>query len=201
MRKERKIIWIFVECTLKEILQIRTPNISKMYEKGTVLSHILSQGNMKKEAGAAGTENETIWELARNEGLLVAPYTEPFDLCVMELKTCVDLESELNTIMKNPPRYTIICINAMDSAIIYGSGIARAKRIDTPFPAGAIGSSLAYIANFPMPEDCEAPIIFPVLRDINRRFREYAKLHTLIDSTLHLLDRNVRPAWIKHGCP
>ena len=200
MANGKNLIWIFANCKASEIIAASSEHIAKIKEKGTVLSQVKATADFKKEAASAGTQGKTIWEVSKEENLVIGTLDEQFDVCVIDVDSCVALEFELAKIMEKIDRRSILCVQADGGAILYGSGIAKGKSIDKEVSAASVGVTLSYVVNLPMPEDCVAPVVFAVLKDINLRFKEVNKLYTTIDNMESAMERKSRQPWGKHDC-
>ena len=66
--------------------------------------------------------------------------------------------------------------------------------------AGDVALTIATIADMPIGEDCEAGVIYQVLKDPNLKLNELIKLQEALARMESVIERNNREPWDKHDC-
>ena len=85
-------------------------------------------------------------------------------------------------------------------ALFYGLGIERGIVLEKPLPAACIAPTLAWIGDLPLPAGVEAAPAYAVLKGLNFKAREIAKLKDANDALMLKIERDNRKPWDKHDC-
>ncbi len=98
-------------------------------------------------------------------------------------------------------RRTVLVVAADDGVAFYGLGInGKAGKVARKVDAGDVALTIATIADMPIGEDCEAGIIYQVLKDPNLKLNELIKLQEALARMESVIERNNREPWDKHDC-
>lgn len=98
-------------------------------------------------------------------------------------------------------RRTLVVVAADDGVAFYGLGInGKAGKVARKADADDIALTMATIADMPIGGDCEAGIIYQVLKDPNLKLNEMIKLQEALARMESVIERNNREPWDKHDC-
>ncbi len=199
MASEKKVILIFSDCKSADVLSASTPSIKKLVEKGAVCSKVKCDGDVKTFAATGNEKGQTLWDAATANGFVVGTLKEAFDMCVLDTAAGA-LEAQLAEVLEVADRATLVVLVGKDVVVFYGPGIAKGKVIEAETCPCTVAATVAYVANFPVPENCEAPIAYAALKDINLKLAEIQKLQTAIKNMEAAMERGSRQPWDKHDC-
>ncbi len=199
MASDKKVVLIFSDCKSAEVLSASTPSIKKLVEKGAAYSKVKCDGDVKAIAASGNEKGQTLWDAATANGFVVGTLTEAFDMCVLDTPGNL-LEAKLAEVLEVADRATLVVLVGKDVVVFYGPGIAKGKVIETEVCPCIVASTVAYVANFPVPENCEAPVAYAALKDINYKLAEIQKLQTAIKNMEAAMERSSRQPWDKHDC-
>lgn len=201
MSTEKKAILVFTSCDGSALRAAETPALKKLHDKGVVFTNVKASGDSKAMAGAGAAAGQTLWDAASAQKLVVKGLHEGFDLCVLDAgATVTEVESLMTEVMEVTNRMMLIVLVGKDTVVFHGTGIAKGKVVDKELCVCSVAPTVAYVINFPVPEQCEAPIAYAALKDINAKFNEIKKLQETILGMEAAVERNSRQPWDKHDC-
>lgn len=201
MPVEKKVILVFTPCAGKDIQSATSPAMSKLLQKGALCTNVVVKGDAKSLAGAGAEKGEMIWEAAVRKDFVVGKLDDNFDMCVLDAGTSVtEVETTLAAALEKAERTTVIVLVAAGTIVFYGPGFAKGKVLDTQICPCCVAPTVAYVADFPVPADCEAPIAYAALKDMDYKLNEIRKLQETIHNMEAAVERKSRQPWDKHDC-
>ena len=206
MASDKKVVLIFSGYEGKSLGDASTPGLSRLLQKGTLFTNTIctghSHGASVKTLAASGAEQgETLWEAAEARGLSVGALTEPFDMCVLDISAEEqELEKTVSEVLEVADRSTLIVLLTHGAMVFCGPGIAKGKVVTKETCPCVVAPTVAYVADFPVPAGCEAPIAYAALKDINLKLNEIKKLNDTIANMEAAIERKARQPWDKHDC-
>ncbi len=202
MASYEKAILVFTGCDSKAITGASSPAIGKLLRKGVLLNNVSGQGDIKTIA-AAGAEGggETLWDAAAAKDFVVGELSEEFDLAVVEAGNSADeLEKSMAQALDAAGRSTVVAVVGDGTVVFYGPGFAKGKVIDKKFSPSCVAPTVAYVANFPVPAQCEGVVAYAAFNDVNIKLKEINKLKSAIKNMEAAMERKARQPWDKHDC-
>ncbi len=203
MASDKKVILIFSGCDAAALSTSSAPETAKLFQKGAYLKNAkaCAATDIKTLAGAGSSSGETLWQAAEAAGYTVAGLDKEFDMCVLEAGPAqADVEKALAAALEAADRSTLLALVAKDGIVFYGTGIAKGVVIEKDACHCCVAPTVAYVANFPVPAQCEAPIAYAALKDINLKLNEINKLKESIHNMEAAMERKARQPWDKHDC-
>jgi len=97
-------------------------------------------------------------------------------------------------------RSTVIAVVGDGAVVFYGPGFAKGKVIDKKFSPTCVAPTVSYVANFPVPAQCEGAVVYAALNDVNIKLKEMNKLKKAIQNMEAVMERKTRQPWDKHDC-
>lgn len=159
----------------------------KLNKKAAVMPNASANGLVEKAAALGGVECAPA-ELAQT--------LEKADLAIVE-----GMEDALAAALDAANRRTLLVVAADDGVAFYGLGInGKAGKVDRKVDADDIALTMATIADIPIGGDCEAGVIYQVLKDPNLKLNEMLKLKEALARMESVIERNNREPWDKHDC-
>lgn len=200
MASAKKLILVFTDCGAKSIAGSSSPLTSKFVQKGCYFSNVPGDASATKAKAAAGAPSgQTIWDAAKAQGLVMDSLVEEFDICVLDVGGSTDdVEKVLKEVLDVAGRVGVIALVAGGRIFFYGPDIAKGKVVDTETSAQVVAPTLAYLANFPMPDNRVAPVTYAALKDINFKFNEIKKLQSAVINMEAAMERKSRQPWDRH---
>ncbi len=202
MASYEKVILVFTACDSKTMTGASSPAISKLLRKGVLLKNMSGQGDIKTLA-ASGTEEggETLWEAAVTKEFVVGKLGEEFDMAVVESGSSADeLENSMAQVLNVAGRSSVVAVIGDGAVVFYGPGFAKGKVIDKKFSPTCVAPTVAYVANFPVPAQCEGVVAYAAFNDINIKLKEINKLKAAVRNMEAAMERKTRQPWDKHDC-
>lgn len=204
MASDKKVILVSTPCDGKAVVSASTPALAKLLQKGTLFTHVKSEGDVKTMA-ATGTYNgeagETLWDAAGAQGFVVADIQSNYDMAVLDAgASAAEVETAMAGVLEAADRSTLIVLIASGAIVFHGPGIAKGKVVDSEIRPCCVAPTVAYVANFPVPSQCAAPVAYAALKDINLKLREFQKLRETITNMEAAMERKSRQPWDKHDC-
>ena len=201
MASDKKVILIFTGCEASAILNAGTPALTKFLGKGVSLTNVAAADNLKLAAAAGNKEGQTLWDAAEENDFVVAGLEKNFDMCVLDVDAdAAKVEATLAQALEIAGRSTVVALVAPKLIVFYGPGFAKGKTIDAEYCPCTVAATVAYVANFPLPANCAAPVCYAALKDINYKFNEIKKLQESITNMEAAMERQSRKPWDKHDC-
>ena len=110
-------------------------------------------------------------------------------------------ETALAAALEAANRKTLVVVAADDGVAFYGLGVnGKAGNVQRKANADDIVLTIATVADMPIGPDCEAAILYQVLKDPNLKLNELIKLQEALARMESVIERNNREPWDKHDC-
>ena len=110
-------------------------------------------------------------------------------------------EAALAAALEAANRKTLVVVAADDGVAFYGLGVnGKAGKVERKAGADDIVLTIATIADMPIGPDCEAAVLYQVLKDPNLKLNEIIKLQEALARMESVIERNNREPWDKHDC-
>ncbi|MBO4317359.1 MAG: hypothetical protein J5855_03660 [Mailhella sp.] len=201
MASDKKVVLLFTGCEASAILEAGTPALAKLLGKGVALTNVSAAENFRQAAAAGNKDGQAIWEAAEDHDFVVTGLSENFDMCVLDAEAdAASVEAAVAGILEVAGRNTVVAHVAPKLIVFYGPGFAKGKSIDAEYCPCTVAATVAYVANFPLPANCAAPVCYAALKDINYKFNEIKKLQESITNMEAAMERQSRKPWDKHDC-
>lgn len=172
----------------------------KMRRKGALVP-LSVVNDVKMEALAGAVAGESMIDAAKNAGYVVEPIAAGSELSVVEgLDDESALLAELDKAFAIASTKMILVIVTPTMALFYGLGIERNIVLTSPLPAASIAPTLAWLGDLPLPAQVEAAPAYAVIKGLNFKAREIAKLKDTNDALMLKIERDNRKPWDKHDC-
>ncbi|EGB14178.1 hypothetical protein DND132_0965 [Pseudodesulfovibrio mercurii] len=192
-------VLIFTTLSDEALKNSDNSDIGKLFRKGSAVP-LKAENDLRTEALAGSTMGESIVETAKAAGYKTDELGSDTDLYVTEAETEEQLASILSVAYTVGVSNTLIILASPTLAIFYGLGIQRKVQLKEPLNATCIAPTISWIADIPYPADVEAAPAYPVLKGLNFKAGEMAKLKKSLDAlTLNIERGNLKP-WDKHDC-
>ncbi len=201
MASEKQVVLIFSMCDGAALAAAKTPALEKLFVKGAALTNVAIDGDVKARASIGAKEGETLWDAAAKAGFRVADYKKEHDMAVVEAgASAAAVEEALAGVLEVSGRTTIVALVARGLVVFYGPGFAKGKKIEKAVQPEVVAATVPYVADFPVPEQCEAAVCYAALKDVNYKLKEIQKLQTTIANIESALEAKTRKPWDKHDC-
>ncbi|HJD98202.1 hypothetical protein [Mailhella massiliensis] len=172
----------------------------KMRRKGALVP-LSVVNDVKVEALAGAPAGESMADAAKAAGYVVEPIAAGSELSVVEdLADEAALLAELDKAFALASTKMIIVVVTPTMALFYGLGIERNLVLDKPLPAASIAPTLAWLGDLPLPAQVEAAPAYAVIKGLNFKAKEIAKLKDANDALMLKIERDNRKPWDKHDC-
>lgn len=192
-------ILIFTTLSYDTLKNSDNSDIGKLFRKGSAVP-LKAEADFRKEALAGAASGESIVETAKAAGYKTDALSPDTDLFVTEADTEEQLASTLAEAYTVGVSNTLIIVANPTMAIFYGLGIQRKVQVKEPLNATCIAPTIAWIADIPFPADVADAPAYAVLKGLNFKAGEMAKLKKSLDAlTLNIERGNLKP-WDKHDC-
>ena len=172
----------------------------KLRRKGALVP-LTAKGDLVTEALAGAPSGESIVDAAKNAGYVVEPIAAGSELSVVEgLDDEASLLAEIDKAFAIASTKMIIVVVTPAMALFYGLGIERNVVLEKPLPATCIAPTLAWLGDLPLPAQVEAAPAYAVIKGLNFKAKEIAKLKDTNDALMLKIERDNRKPWDKHDC-
>lgn len=130
--------------------------------------------------------------LAGGQGLAIVDLGAP---------DAAQLDMALERIMEVADRSTLTILVGDSVLAFHGLAIdAKLGSIDRSARPADVVATLAYIADRPLPADCQGAVLYQVLKDVNWKLKEISKLYEALSRMEAALQRGDQEPWDKHDC-
>lgn len=200
MATGKNVFVIFADVADDLLAKGEAEQLVKMRRKGALVPLTVTK-DLKTEALAGAMEGESIADAARSAGYVVEPIAPGSELSVADgVMDEAGLLAVLDQALAIPSTRMLIVVVARTLALFYGLGIERGIVLEKPLPAACIAPTLAWIGDLPLPAGVEAAPAYAVLKGLNFKAREIAKLKDANDALMLKIERDNRKPWDKHDC-
>lgn len=172
----------------------------KMRRKGALVPLSVKK-DVIMEALAGAPSGESMEDAARAAGYVVEPIAAGSELSVVKgIADEAALLAELDKAFALSTTKMILVVVTPTMALFYGLGIERNLVLEKPLPAACIAPTLAWLGDLPLPAQVEAAPAYAVIKGLNFKAREIAKLKDTNDALMLKIERDNRKPWDKHDC-
>lgn len=199
MASEKKVLLAFTTLGTEQLLHSEHAGIQKVCQKGTI-APLFVQSDLKKEAGAGALSGQAIWEAAKENGFQVGDLSEEADMFIIDADSEAALGDAISKASEMGGKKLLVVIMNKESAIFFGPGVGRGVKLDKAIPATTIAPTVAYLADFALPAQVEAPVAYSVLKELNFKMKEFHKIYNSMNAMMTSLERGNRQPWDKHDC-
>lgn len=200
MATGKNVFLIFADVADDLLKTGEAEQLVKMRRKGALVPLTVTK-DLKTEALAGAMEGESIADAARSAGYVVEPIAPGSELSVVDgIADEAALLAVLDQALAIPSTKMLIVIAARSTALFYGLGVERGVVLEKPLPAACIAPTLAWIGDLPLPANVEAAPAYAVLKGLNFKAKEIAKLKDANDALMLKIERDNRKPWDKHDC-
>lgn len=201
MASEKKVVLVFTSFPGQELAAASSPALAKFVQKGVLFSKVDTSGNAKARAGAGADSGESLWDAAAAQDFNVAALGAGFDMCVIDAAADpAGLEKVMAEVAEASDRSTLVVLVADGAVLLSGPGMAKGRIVEQALDVAFVAPTVAYVANFPVPAQCVAPVAYAALKDVNYKLSEIRKLQTTINNLEAAIERKSRQPWDKHDC-
>lgn len=200
MATGKNVFVIFADVADDLLAKGEAEQLVKMRRKGALVPLTVTK-DLKTEALAGAMEGESIADAARSAGYVVEPIAPGSELSVADgVMDEAGLLAVLDQALAIPSTRMLIVVVARTLALFYGLGIERGIVLEKALPAACIAPTLAWIGDLPLPAGVEAAPAYAVLKGLNFKAKEIAKLKDANDALMLKIERDNRKPWDKHDC-
>lgn len=200
MATGKNVFVIFADVADDLLAKGEAEQLVKMRRKGALVPLTVTKA-LKTEALAGAMEGESIVDAARSAGYVVEPIAPGSELSVADgVMDEAGLLAVLDQALAIPSTRMLIVVVARTLALFYGLGIERGIVLEKALPAACIAPTLAWIGDLPLPAGVEAAPAYAVLKGLNFKAKEIAKLKDANDALMLKIERDNRKPWDKHDC-
>lgn len=200
MATGKNVFVIFADVADDLLAKGEAEQLVKMRRKGALVPLTVTK-DLKTEALAGAMEGESIADAARSAGYVVEPIAPGSELSVADgVMDEAGLLAVLDQALAIPSIRMLIVVVARTLALFYGLGIERGIVLEKALPAACIAPTLAWIGDLPLPAGVEAAPAYAVLKGLNFKAKEIAKLKDANDALMLKIERDNRKPWDKHDC-
>lgn len=200
MATGKNVFVIFADVADDLLAKGEAEQLVKMRRKGALVPLTVTK-DLETEALAGAMEGESLADAARSAGYVVEPIAPGSELSVVDgVMDEAGLLAVLDQALAIPSTRMLIVVVARTLALFYGLGIERGIVLEKPLPAACIAPTLAWIGDLPLPAGVEAAPAYAVLKGLNFKAKEIAKLKDANDALMLKIERDNRKPWDKHDC-
>ena len=172
----------------------------KLRRKGALVP-LTAKGDLVTEALAGAPSGESIVDAAKAAGYVVEPIAHGSELSLVEgVKGEDALLAVIDQALSVGSTKMLLVVLGKSSALFYGLGVERGLTLDKPLPAACVAPTLAWIGDLPLPAQVEAAPAYAVIKGLNFKAKEIAKLKDANDALMLKIERDNRKPWDKHDC-
>lgn len=196
-----KNVFLFFADVPGEVLATgEAEQLVKMRRKGALIPLTVTN-DLETEALAGAPAGESIIDAARADGYVVEPVGPGSELSVVRgIKDEAALLAALDQALAIPSAKMLIVVATPGMALFYGLGVERGLVREKAQPAACIAPTLAWLGDLPLPAQVEAAPAYAVLKGLNYKAKEIARLKDANDALMLKIERDNRKPWDKHDC-
>ncbi|MBO4318257.1 MAG: hypothetical protein J5855_08285 [Mailhella sp.] len=200
MATGKNVIVLFANVPEEVLINSEADQLVKMRRKGSMV-HIAAAGDVKVEALAGAPTGQSLADAAKEGGYVVEPIAPASELSIVEdIADEAVLLAEIDKAFALASTKMLLVVVTKTCALFYGLGIERGVIIETPVPAACIAPTLAWIGDLPLPAQVEAAPLYKIIKGLNYKAKEIAKLRDSIAALELKIERDNRKPWDKHDC-
>ena len=200
MATGKNVFVIFTDLADEIMKSSEAEPFAKLRRKGAIVP-LAAAKDVRLEALAGAGEGESIVDAAKAAGHAVGPVAAGSELSVTdnvhgETELCAVLDQVFA--VASPKMLVVVVAPAM--ALFYGLGIERNVMLEKPLPAACIAPTLAWLGDLPLPSGVQAAPAYGVIKGLNYKAKEIAKLRDGYEALMLKIERDNRKPWDKHDC-
>ncbi|WP_294446988.1 hypothetical protein [uncultured Mailhella sp.] len=197
-----KNVFIIVSDASDEFLKnSEAEQMVKLRRKGALVALKAEHDLVAEALAGSAAGGESMVDAARAGGYVVEPIAHGSELSLVEgVKGEEALLAVLDQAFGVNSTKMLLVVLGQSSALFYGLGIERGVVLDKVFPAACIAPTLAWLGDLPLPAQVEAAPAYAVIKGLNFKAREMAKLKDTNDALMLKIERDNRKPWDKHDC-
>ncbi len=196
----KNVFLLFSQVSDDVLRNSQAEQLVKMRRKGSLVP-LTVYSDVKTEALAGATTGESLADAAKQAGYVVEPIALGSELSIVEdLNDEASLLAELDKAFALATTKMTIVVVTPTLALFYGLGIERNQVLEKPLPATCIAPTLCWIGDLPLPAQVEAAPAYAVLKGLNFKAKEIAKMKDTNDALMLKIERDNRKPWDKHDC-
>ena len=200
MSTGKNVIVLFSTVSEDVLKSSEAEQLVKMRRKGALVPLSVA-ADVKTEALAGAPSGQSIAEAAKEGGYVVEPIAAGSELSIVEgLADEAALLAEIDKAFALASTKMLLVVVTPSLALFYGLGIERNVVLDKPLPAACVAPTLAWIGDLPLPAQVEAAPAYAVLKGLNFKAKEIAKMKDTNDALMLKIERDNRKPWDKHDC-
>ncbi|MBR4423129.1 MAG: hypothetical protein IKS68_02780 [Mailhella sp.] len=200
MSTGKNVIVLFSTVSEDVLKSSEAEQLVKMRRKGALVPLSVA-ADVKTEALAGAPSGQSIAEAAKEGGYVVEPIAAGSELSIVEgLADEAALLAEIDKAFALATTKMLLVVVTPSLALFYGLGIERNVVLDKPLPAACVAPTLAWIGDLPLPAQVEAAPAYAVLKGLNFKAKEIAKMKDTNDALMLKIERDNRKPWDKHDC-
>lgn len=200
MATGKNVIILFSTVSESVLRTSEAEQIVKMRRKGALVP-LEVKSDVKVEALAGAYAGESMVDAALAGGYVVEPIALASELSVVEdLADEAALLAEIDKAFALATTKMTLAVVTPALALFYGLGIERNIVLEKALPAACIAPTLALIGDLPFPAQVSAAPAYAVLKGLNFKAKEIAKMKDTVDALMLKIERDNRKPWDKHDC-
>ncbi len=200
MATGKNVIVLFSTVAEDVLRNSEAEQLVKMRRKGALVPLSVT-ADVKTEALAGAAAGQSIAEAAKKGGYVVEPIAAGSELSIVEgLADEAALLAEIDKAFALATTKMLLVVVTPSLALFYGLGIERNVVLEKPLPAACVAPTLAWIGDLPLPAQVEAAPAYAVLKGLNFKAKEIAKMKDTNDALMLKIERDNRKPWDKHDC-
>ena len=200
MSTGKNVIVLFSTVSEDVLKSSEAEQLVKMRRKGALVPLSVA-ADVKTEALAGAPSGQSIAEAAKEGGYVVEPIAAGSELSIVEgLADEAALLAEIDKAFALASTKMLLVVVTPSLALFYGLGIERNVVLEKPLPAACVAPTLAWIGDLPLPAQVEAAPAYAVLKGLNFKAKEIAKMKDTNDALMLKIERDNRKPWDKHDC-
>ncbi len=200
MATGKNVILLFTAVSEDVLKNSQADQLVKMRRKGALVP-LSAAGDVKTEALAGAPAGQSLVDAAQEGGYVVEPIAPGSELSVVEgIADESALLAEIDKCFDLATTKMLVVVVCPTMALFYGLGIERSVVLEKPLPAGCIAPTIAWIGDLPLPAQVEAAPAYAVIKGLNFKAKEIAKMKDTVDALMLKIERDNRKPWDKHDC-
>ncbi|WP_295637664.1 hypothetical protein [uncultured Mailhella sp.] len=197
-----KNVFIIVSDASDEFLKnSEAEQMVKLRRKGALVPLKAEHDLVTEALAGSAAGGESMVDAARAGGYVVEPMAHGSELSLVEgVKGEEALLAVLDQAFGVNSTKMLLVVLGQNSAVFYGLGIERGLVLDRELPAACVAPTLAWLGDLPLPAQVEAAPAYAVIKGLNFKAKEMAKLKDTNDALMLKIERDNRKPWDKHDC-
>ena len=200
MATGKNVFVILSDATDEFLKTSEAEQMVKLRRKGALVP-LTARHDLVVEALAGAPAGESIVDAAKAGGYVVEPIAHGSELSLVEgVKGEEALLAVIDQALGVNSTKMLLVVLGQSSALFYGLGIERGLVLEKALPAACVAPTLAWLGDLPLPAEVEAAPAYAVIKGLNFKAKEMAKLKDANDALMLKIERDNRKPWDKHDC-